>query len=125
MTTLMQRGADWFGEQIKSAAGHVGTYRQGNSVSDSITATVVVQQFQGLDTEGVTTTVQMHAWTFTAADLEINDAAITPRPRDLWKPTINGVLETYEVLPPPSGGPCFERLDTSGVLLLVYMNKVG
>lgn len=124
MPTLMQRAADWLGSKLQDAAGHAGTYRQGNRVSNSITATVAMHEYEVTGPEGVGTLVLSYDWTFVADELVIGDDAITPRPRDIWKATVNGTLETYEVLA-LGNRPCFERLDTSGILLLVHTKKIS
>lgn len=123
-STLIHRGASWLGERLQTAAGMVGTYRQDHRTSAAITATVTEQMYEVTDAEGMTTSMLSHDWTFTAAELVIEGNQVTPRPRDTWKPTINGNLETYEVLP-LGNRPCFERMDTSGILIVVHTKRVA
>jgi hypothetical protein len=124
MPTLMQRGAAWLGAKLKTVAGHVGTYKQGSQQTASLTATVVMQEYEVIDANNVLTTILAHDWTFTATDLTIGGDLVVPRPRDLWTVTINGNEETYEVLP-IGKRPCYERMDTSGLLLKVHTKKVA
>lgn len=124
MTTFLQRGQAWHAAKLKVAAGVSGIYRQGNRESASLTATVTLQEYEIVEADGSVNSVLMHDWTFTAADLVIEGDAITPRPRDTWEATINGVQETYEVLP-LGNKPCFERADTSGIEIKVHTKKVA
>lgn len=124
MTTLLQRGQSWHAARLKVAAGVSGVYRQGNRESASLTATVTLQEYDIVQADGSVNSMLVHDWTFTAADIVIEGDAITPRPRDTWEVTINGVLESYEVLP-LGNKPCFERADTTGIEIRVHMKKVG
>ena len=124
MPTLMQRGASWLGSKLKTAAGHVGTYYRNQTGTPDLRAPVAMKEYEVIDASGALTLVLAYDWTLTAADLVQNGEQITPRPRDLWTVTINGTEETYEVLP-IGKRPCYERLDTSGILLLVHTKKVA
>jgi hypothetical protein len=114
----MQTAADWLGDQLKTAAGHVGTYYRNQTAYPNITAPVAEKTYEEFDqrTEGATA-VLSYDWTFKAADLPV-----TPRAGDLWKPTINGTEETYEVI--QIAGQPFMRLDTSGILIGVHTNRI-
>jgi hypothetical protein len=119
MPTLMQRAAGVLGDRLKSAAGHVGTYTRGDT-EVAATSPVAAKTYDKLDSDGlVIGSVLSYDWTFKAEDLE----GLEPRGGDLWRPTINGTAEVYEVV--EINGRAFERLDTSGVLLTVHTNKVG
>lgn len=124
MATLQQRGATMLSRTHKAAGGFVGTYYRNQTATPGITATVAEKEYEVIDASGALTLMQSHDWVFTAADLTSDGEAITPRPRDRWKVTINGTEETYEVLP-MGNKPCYERLDTSGILLLVHTKKVA
>ena len=116
-------------EVLQTAAAEPGKYSRdpnGWPYAD-IKATPAVNEYEIIDQHTLLPTkVLCHDWIFEAADLVIPGIvdAITPRPGDRWKPTVNGVEETYEVMPLEKR-PCFERFDTAGTLLLVHTKKVA
>jgi hypothetical protein len=117
MPNLMQRAASFLGEKLKDAAGIAVTLVQGATELE-ITGTVTLNTYDVFDVaEGHPTTFLAHDWTFTAADLEgltVRDGA-----------TITDADENvYEALPLDKR-PCFERLDSSGLLVVVHTKLIG
>jgi hypothetical protein len=112
-------------QSLKRLAGLEGVYARGAIESEPIIGVPTQHEYEVEDNEtGLPTRVISYDWRFTASELVLGGNVITPRSGDRWKPTIGDVEETYEVLP-IGKRPCFERLDTSGVLLLVHTKKVG
>jgi hypothetical protein len=114
---------------LQTLAGETGLYSRDPTglPNVQITGTPVINEYDVIDDETMLPTkVLSYDWIFSAADLVLPGIVglITPRPGDRWKPTINGQQETYEVMP-LSKRPCYERHDTSGVLLLVHTKKVA
>lgn len=110
---------------LERLAGVEGVYVRGDAESEPIVAVPVQHEYEVIDDEtGLPTKVMSYDWRFTASAVLIADGPITPRKGDRWKATIEGVEETYEVLP-IGKRPCFERADSSGVLLLVHTKKVS
>jgi hypothetical protein len=117
---VLQSGAAWLMAQLKSAAGVSITYARGDSQSDPITAVVSQHDYEVVDEKsGLMTSVTMYDWTIAAADLVLNGSPITP-----WKSdSITGSLGAFQVLP-IGKRPCYEWLDTSGLLLTVHTKKL-
>jgi hypothetical protein len=110
---------------LQRLAGVEGVYARGDDESEPISGVPVQHEYEVIDDEsGLPTKVISYDWTFVASELAIADEPVTPRKGDRWKPTIEGTEETYEVLP-IGKRPCFERADTSGVLILVHTKKVS
>jgi hypothetical protein len=112
-------------QSLQRLAGIEGVYARGEDESEPITGVPVQHEYEVIDDEsGLPTKVLSYDWTFVAAELLIDGNPIVPRKGDRWKPTIEGTEETYEVLP-IGKRPCFERADTSGVLILVHTKRVA
>lgn len=110
--TMLSDGAAWLGERLKESAGIELVYAE----TYSLTATPSQHEYQIFDqSAGLVTSVLHYDWTITASDL-----SVTPRKGD----RITCALGTFEVLP-IGNRPCFERLDSSGVLLLIHSKKVA
>jgi hypothetical protein len=125
VSTAIARAALGMAHSLQLLAGIEGVYVRGDDESDPITGVPVQHEYEVIDDEtGLPTMVLHYDWTFVAAELLIAAQPITPRKGDRWKPTVEGTEETYEVLP-IGKRPCFERADTSGVLLLVHTKKVS
>ena len=125
MNNLLQEGAAWLGQQLQTSAGIEGVYVREASQTDPIIGVPAELEYEVIDDEtGLPTKVVSYDWTFVAADLVMGGPPITPRKGDRWKPDIGGLEETYEVLP-IGKRPASERLDTSGVLILVHTKRVA
>ena len=124
MPNLMQSGASWLAGKLQSSAGVSVVYHRGATQSGTITATPSQHEYDVIGTDDMLTSVLSYDWTFTAADIAISGSAIQPRPGDRIVASVNGVSQTYEVSP-MKPKPCFERLDTSGILLFVHSKLVA
>ena len=112
-------------QSLQRLAGVQGVYVRGEAESEPITGVPVQHEYEVIDDEtGLPTKVISYDWTFITSELLIADELVTPRKGDRWRPEIEGVDEIYEVLP-IGKRPCFERADSSGVLLLVHTKKIG
>jgi hypothetical protein len=125
MNNLLQEAAAWLGQALQGPAGIEGVYVRGATQTGPIVGVPTQHEYEVVDDETqLPTKVVAYDWTFLAADLVIGGAPITPRKGDRWKPVVSGVEETYEVLP-LGKRPAGERLDTSGVLILVHTKRVA
>lgn len=123
MTTLVQNGVTWLGSKLKTAAGVSITYTRG-SYSVTITAACILNQYQIIDEEGFTTSVNSRDYLIHGAELILNGAAIAPRAGDRISETIGGVVNTFEVVPLGQLRE-YEPMDSDSVLLKVHTKKVA
>lgn len=123
MTNLMQLGASWLAARLKTAGGVAGVYYRRGAKSASITAVLIVQDYEDQNEEGISTLVKSYDWIFAAADLVVGGETIAPESGDLWKPTAGG---TYEVLP-VAGRPESEGHDENDppIMLRVHTKKIA
>jgi hypothetical protein len=115
--TRLSRGAAWLMDKLQASAGVAITYARNDVQSDPIIAVVSQTSYEVVDERsGLMTSVQSWDWTIKAADL-----TVTP-----WKGDriITTSLGTFEVLP-LGKLPCFEWLDSSGLLLLVHTKRIS
>ena len=70
------------------------------------------------------TVVKSYDYTITAALLVLDGKVIEPREGDLIVETIAGAERTHEVVM-LGDKPCFEWLDTGGILLLVHTQRIN
>ena len=125
MSTAIARAAVGMAHALERLAGIEGVYARGSQESEPIRGVPVQHEYEVIDDEtGLPMRVISYDWRFIAAELLIANEPVTPRKGDLWKPTIGGVQEIYEVLP-IGKRPCFERADTSGVLLLIHTKRTS
>jgi len=125
VSTAIARAATGMAHSLQRLAGVEGVYARGDDESEPIVGVPIQHEYEVIDDEtGLPTRVISYDWTFITAELLIADELITPRKGDRWKPTIEGTEEIFEVLP-IGKRPCFERADSSGVLLVVHTKKVG
>ena len=125
MSTAIARAAVGMAHSLQRLAGVEGTYARGGDESDPITGVPVQHEYEVIDDEsGLPTKVLSYDWTFVASELAIDGNLLTPPKGDRWKPAIEGNEETYEVLP-IGKRPCWERADTSGVLILVHTKRAS
>lgn len=123
MPNLTQRGATWLGGKLKTAGGRSVVYRRGAVISSPIVGTVGRHEYDVTDNDGITTTVVMDDWIFTATDLVLDAVQIEPRVGDYIEETLNGFTNQYQVLP-VNDRPAWEWFDTSGILLRVHSKRV-
>lgn len=104
--SILQTGATWLGEQLKNHAGIEGVYAHGLTTFD-VTATVAQHEYE-IDDNGILTVIVSYDWTF-------SDLPVTPQKGD----TITTSIGTFTVMP-LGNRPCFERLDSAGILTTVH-----
>lgn len=123
MTTLMQRGATWLGDRLKTAAGRSVTLTRGATTSSVIIGWVEIVEYEEIGQDGLTTSVRYDDWTFNADEVLLSAAQIVPRSGDVLTETLNGSTVKYEVLPTQSKSEV-EWLDTSGLVLKVHTKRI-
>lgn len=118
MPNLMQRGASWLGARMKTAAGRSVVIRQGGKAPvTGITATISLNDYEVVDEHEIKTVVHAHDWTFVVADLGTFQFRSGDEIEDV------DTEEKYEAMPIDKR-PCAERLDSSGILLVVHTKRV-
>lgn len=125
MPNLLQRGASWLGDRLKSAAGRSVTYLRG---SQQFTATgwPAKVDYEVDDEDGIPRRVSFFDWTFKAEDLGFDgdDELFAVRPGDQITETLNGEEVTYEASP-VGKRPAAEAADSAGVLVMVHTKIVA
>lgn len=124
MTTLIQRGASWLGERLKTAAGRSVTLTRGVTVSSAITGWVASVEYEEVGDDGLTTSVRYDDWTFNADEVLLSAVQIVPRSGDVLTESLNGSTIKYEVLP-LQNRPEVEWLDSSGILMTVHTKRIA
>ena len=123
MTNMMQDGAAWLGGQLKTAAGVSVTYTRGTN-SVTLTAVPTLHQYEIVDDEGFGISMLSRDYLIHAADLILAGAEIAPRAGDRIAETIDGVAQTFEVMPLGQKHE-YEPADPDGLLLIVHTKKVA
>lgn len=116
--TLMDRGAEWLADRLKTAGGRSVTYRPGNHPEVPITAVRHSGKFMVLDDAGVPTTDIRDEWIIKVEDL----GNVKPEKNHRIIETVNGVRTEYEVLPVGDDGKEY-RLDDTGQIWTVYTQR--
>jgi hypothetical protein len=105
-------------ELLAEAFGRVVTYSAGTT-DLSVTAEIILRDYEAFDTEGVVTTVQSWDFSIAVADLP----GVTPRSGHLISATINGAACVFEIAPTGSR-PAAEWADPSGTTWLIRTKKI-
>jgi len=124
MPNLIQRAALWFDARKKSAGGRTITYRRSSALSVALTATPHSYMRRVVGDDGMTVLVKSLSFSFQASELIFGGSQVEPREGDVIDETLNGATVRYEVVPPEERKPCFEFLDSSELLLLVYVKRI-
>lgn len=124
MSNLLQDGAIWLAGQLQDHAGRdVVLRRQGQAPID-LTGTVAMQQYDVVDEEtGIVLTVLSYDWVFTASEYKVGGVQVQPLPYDRLEEELAGSSIAFEIMG-LGKKPCWEWLDTSGIMLLVHSKKV-
>lgn len=117
MPNLMQRGASWLGERLKSAAGRTVTLTQGDDELEDLTGWISKHEYEVDGPEGILTKVLSYDWQFVVADL----GGLELREGLEIKDIETG--EFYESMKIDKR-PAVENLDTSGLLVTVHCKLV-
>jgi len=126
---VMQSAATWLGQKLQGpaggrVAGRSITYCRGPLASAEIIAWVAQRDYELSGDESFLTSVAFFDWSLFAAELIITGETLYPRAGDRIKETLNGYDITYELMP-IDRRDCVERLDTSGILLLLHTKEVS
>jgi len=124
MPNLMQQGATWLGDRLKTAAGRSVVIKRKAVQTATITGWCAMHQVTVEEEDGAATNVLLYDWTFKRSDLVIGVDAFMPRDGDRIIETLNGVEVQYEAVP-VGAKKAVEDLDDSGLLILVHTNKVA
>ncbi|WP_417392032.1 hypothetical protein [Gimesia sp.] len=123
MANLFYKAAKWVAAQTKAHASQSVVYRRGLSVA-TISATVGRTVYESLDSEGVTAHIESADWLITAADLVLDGQAVTPERNDLIEFTLNGVKNTFKVLPMGKDVPIFTYCDNATQVMIRVHTKL-
>ncbi|HUS38546.1 MAG TPA: hypothetical protein VMX74_03810 [Pirellulales bacterium] len=123
MTNMLQDGVAWLGGQLKNSAGLTVTYYRGAG-SVSITATATMHEFELVDSDGIITIAVARDYIVHAADLVISAVTITPRGGDRIVETINGLSQTFEVVPFGNQDE-HEPVDPDSLLLTIHTKRIS
>ena len=119
MTTLLQDGVAWLGDQLKDSSGVTVTFYRGTE-SVVITATPVQRDYTvPLESGQGFTNVTSRDYYFAAADVIIGGNVVKPRQGDRIIERIGGVDYSYTILSFGSMPAC-EWRDQDGVSLIVH-----
>lgn len=122
-TNLLQSGAAWLGGQLKAHAGRTVTLTAGQLTIENLQCSAAQFEHEILDDDGFATRILSYDWTFTAADLFVGDVPVNLRPGVIVTETLNGVTSKYEAMTLGSR-PALERLDSSGILMILHTKKI-
>lgn len=114
MPNLMQRGAAFLGEKLKSAAGRSVTLTQG-ATTLAITSWHARHEYEVVDEQGLPEKVASYDWSIVEEDLD----GLVLRPGA----TITDGSAVYEAMAIGTR-QCVERLDSSGVLLTLHTRQI-
>ncbi len=123
MPNLMQTGAAWLGDKLKSSAGRTVVIKQGGLTTLELTATLSQRMHEIFDDQGLPQSVASFDWIFTTADIVVSGSPVALRSGAQLIETINGVTTRYEAM---DIGPkqAFEAVDTSGILSVLHTKRM-
>lgn len=121
--SFLTDGIDWLNAQLQQHAGRSATYTRG-AYSVTITATVVVHDYEVQDEAGIATVVNSFDLIVQRSTLILNGSAIDPRPGDRVAATLGGAAVVLEVMP-IGRRPCVEWLDEDGTMVTIHAKRVG
>lgn len=120
----MQRGATWLGEKLQTAGGRSIVYWCGTEeIEITATPNIQVKKTEGMD--GIATEENVYGWTITASELVRSDGnLVKPKKGHQIVETLNGQTVKWDVLPKDENSECFEWMDASELLMVVYVKRV-
>lgn len=124
MTTLLQRGAEWLGQQLQTAAGQAVSYRRAAQRASITAASAGWYDQKSVGLEGEEIVVRVRRYTFVTADLLFGTRPFVPQDGDRVIETINGQQCEFEVMPAKQS-PSFGQTDPNGILTEVYAARVN
>lgn len=123
MADMIETGLTWLSEQLTTHVARSVTYERFGADAGSVTVTATLSRMPArLSDEPGRTQIQWsdRDYLIPWEDLVINGDQITPRKGD--RITDDG--EVYEVQPPDTGEPCFQRSDPYGIRLRIHTRQV-
>ena len=123
MADILQSGAVWLAGQLQSHAGQTVTYRRG-AESVEITATVGQSEYMADDVAGFHGSFVSQDWIIPHSVLVLSEEQITPRRGDTVERTVNGEVETYEVLPPSADSDVYRDMGGQGALWRIHSKRI-
>lgn len=123
MTNLLDQGAAWLADQLKTHASTEVVYQRGaNQVA--VQATIGKTEFEVDDGAGIIQRVQSRDYLIQAADLQLGGLATLPRAGDRIRERVGEKTFVYEVLA-PGNEPPYRYSDPFRKLLRIHTKHVG
>lgn len=116
----MQRGATWLGSKLQTAGGRSVTYRRANQPAVTLTGVPIKVIYTATNNEGMQTQIESWDW----GSILATDLGFKPIPGDKIRETLNGEVIDYEVFE-PGDNPCFELMDTAGILWVIHSSRTA
>ena len=110
MVNLFDQAAAWVAAQTKAHASQSVVYRRGDDTVP-IQAAPGRTVYESLDRDGVTAKIESADWLITTADLILAGQNVLPKRNDLIEFTLNGIKNTFKVLPMSKDIPEFTYCD--------------
>ncbi len=123
MTNLLDQGAAWLADQLKTYASTEVVYQRGaNQVA--VQATIGKTEFEVDDGAGIIQRVQSRDYLIQAADLQLAGLVTLPRAGDRIRESVGEKTFVYEVLA-PGNEPPYRYSDPFRKLLRIHTKHVG
>jgi hypothetical protein len=123
MTNLLDQGAAWLADQLKTHASTEVVYQRGaNQVA--VQATIGKTEFEIDDGTGIIQRVQSRDYLIQAADLQLAGLVTLPRAGDRIRERVAEQTFVYEVLA-PGNEPPYRYSDPFRKLLRIHTKHVG
>ncbi len=123
MTNLLDQGAAWLADQLKTHASTEVVYQRGaNQVA--VQATIGKTEFEVDDGAGIIQRVQSRDYLIQAADLQLAGLVTLPRAGDRIRESVGEKTFVYEVLA-PGNEPPYRYSDPFRKLLRIHTKHVG
>lgn len=123
MANLLESGASWLADQLKTHAGTVVVYRRGAD-EVTVTATISKTQFEIDDGSGVVVRFQSRDYLIHAADLVLAGIESLPEAGDHIRETQGSQVFVYEVMA-PGNEPHWRYSDPFRNLLRIHTKHVA
>ena len=123
MTNLLDQGAAWLADQLKTHASTEVVYQRGaNQVA--VQATIGKTEFEVDDGAGIIQRVQSRDYLIQAADLQLGGLVTLPQAGDRIRERVGEKTFVYEVLA-PGNEPPYRYSDPFRKLLRIHTKHVG
>lgn len=123
MPNLLQRGATWLGTKLQTTGGRTVIYRRGQFSVELVVSPV--QHDEPVDaTEWIGTKVRRCTFAVASSELLLNGELTVPRDGDMIEETLHDRDVKWQVLPKEDTLPCYEWMDSTGILFAVHAKQV-